>query len=164
MILISFHPAIQRPYGNYTGRALTQLVRAATHRALLLQLGPDCESNWECLRPHCEKYAAYLWWKCFETLMCRQYCEASNGDNGSSRRMSKVINWERGENKKESRINLLSIEMMPLGHGPTQRFGTAMRLNKCGDAIVDEGYCSSELLKSGWLNAARKCATDSHTA
>jgi hypothetical protein len=29
---------------------------------------PDCETNWECLSPRCEKYAVYLCLECFEAL------------------------------------------------------------------------------------------------
>lgn len=54
---------------------------------------------------------------------------------------------------------------LPLAHyGPTQRLGTAKRLKRCGEATADVGYCSSTFWKSGWVNAARKCATDSQTA
>ena len=49
-------------------------------------------------------------------------------------------------------------------YGPTQRFGTVRRVNKCGDATADAGYCSRAFLKAGWPKAARKWPTDSHIA
>jgi hypothetical protein len=52
---------------------------------------PDCENNWECLTPSCEKYAVYLCLECFEALVCLKCYEASTGDNGSTLRKSKPI-------------------------------------------------------------------------
>ena len=52
---------------------------------------PDCETNWECFSPRCEKYAVYLCLKCFEALVCLKCYEASTRDNGSTLRKSKPI-------------------------------------------------------------------------
>jgi hypothetical protein len=50
---------------------------------------PDCENNWECGSPDCEKYAAYLCLECFEGLICLKCFEAFIGDDGPTLRKRK---------------------------------------------------------------------------
>jgi hypothetical protein len=45
---------------------------------------PECEINWECSNPDCEKYTAYLCLKCFEALVWPQCYKALNRDTGSA--------------------------------------------------------------------------------
>jgi hypothetical protein len=51
---------------------------------------PDCENDWECVSPDCEKYAAYLCRECYEALMCLDCYKALTGDAGSALREEKT--------------------------------------------------------------------------
>jgi len=51
---------------------------------------PDCENNWECANPDCEKYAAYLCLDCFETLIYLKCYEASTHGTGSTQSKRKL--------------------------------------------------------------------------
>jgi hypothetical protein len=44
----------------------------------------DCENNWECIGPRCEKYVVYLCPECFGALICLNCYDALDGNESST--------------------------------------------------------------------------------
>jgi hypothetical protein len=52
---------------------------------------PDCQNDWKCVSPNCEKYVAHLCRECFEVLIRLQCYKALTGDAVSDLRRRKKI-------------------------------------------------------------------------